>query len=138
MPKNNILLHFLRLDQDWSVCVWVCLVPLLTTSLNYLFFMQVFSILTFDKIVLHLRARLLSFHIPSYPPYIPSQIRMRMERVWVCVAVVVLAPGLLGDRWDQLNLHPEHLPFILANDPDLAEECRASHTCPFKVRPGRW
>lgn len=55
-----------------------------------------------------------------------------MERVWVCVAVLVLAPGLLGDRWEQLNLHPDHMPYILANDRGLAEECRASCICPFK------
>lgn len=62
--------------------------------------------------------------------------------VWVCVAVVVLVPGLLGDdRWLHLNLHPEHLPYVLANDPHLAEECRASDTCPFKKhldRPACW
>lgn len=60
-----------------------------------------------------------------------------MERVWMCVAVLVLAPGLLGDRWEQLNLHPDHMPYILANDRGLAEECRASRICPFKVRQGR-
>lgn len=58
--------------------------------------------------------------------------------VWVCVAVVVLVPGLLGDdHWHQLNLHPEHLPYVLANDPQLTEECRASDTCPFKVSTER-
>ena len=65
------------------------------------------------------------------------QSNVKMEHVLVCVAVVVLAPGLLGDRWDQLNLHPDHLQYIMANNRDLAEECRASHTCPFKVRQGR-
>ena len=69
--------------------------------------------------------------------YFLSQTQVMMEhvrvcvRVWVCV--LVLAPGLLGSRWDHLNMHPEHLPYILANDPHLAKECRASHTCPFKV-----
>ncbi|KAG0725179.1 EGF domain-specific O-linked N-acetylglucosamine transferase [Chionoecetes opilio] len=64
-----------------------------------------------------------------------------MEPVWAYVAVLVLAPGLLGDRWEDLNLHPEHLPFVLANDPGLAEECRTSSTCPYKMhlnRPACW
>ncbi|XP_042223724.1 EGF domain-specific O-linked N-acetylglucosamine transferase-like [Homarus americanus] len=65
---------------------------------------------------------------------------MKHYRTWVFV-LLWAAAGTGGYQWDALQLHPQHLAFFFNNNPQVAEECRRSASCPYKMhldRPACW
>ncbi|KAG7167964.1 EGF domain-specific O-linked N-acetylglucosamine transferase-like, partial [Homarus americanus] len=66
--------------------------------------------------------------------------KMKHYRTWVFV-LLWAAAGTGGYQWDALQLHPQHLAFFFNNNPQVAEECRRSASCPYKMhldRPACW
>ncbi|XP_045618392.1 EGF domain-specific O-linked N-acetylglucosamine transferase [Procambarus clarkii] len=61
----------------------------------------------------------------------------RIYRVPVYLLLWTCALGAAGFPWHELQLAPEHVAFFFNSNRHLAEECRRSSSCPFKMHLDR-
>nr|XP_053646822.1 EGF domain-specific O-linked N-acetylglucosamine transferase-like isoform X2 [Cherax quadricarinatus] len=56
-------------------------------------------------------------------------------QLWLVLLVLVL--GVEAFPWTELHLPPEHIAIFFNNNPTVAEECRKSSSCPYKMHLDR-
>lgn len=52
--------------------------------------------------------------------------------IGLCILSISLSQSFVSN-WKELNLHPNHVPYVLNHHPEIAESCIADDQCPFQV-----